>query len=144
MNLFATNGTEEYLHHWLLVGIPSRYSCVLLRIDFSVSYQDTRLCVTETNTHLKNKFMSLLKLYVTETNTHVKKIWSASSMSRNAIFATNNGKVNQFLPTVPTFAVRETDVSRTANVATVGKNWLRAFCRNDDVNIRATWFGLRE
>ena len=32
---------------------------------------------------------------------------------------------NPFLPTVPTFAVRETDVSRTANVVTVGKNGLR-------------------
>jgi len=30
--------------------------------------------------------------------------------------------VNPFMPTVPTFSVRETDVSRTANVGTVGKN----------------------
>ena len=29
------------------------------------------------------------------------------------------------MPTVPTFAVRETDVSRTANVGTVGKNGLK-------------------
>ena len=29
--------------------------------------------------------------------------------------------LNPFMPTVPTFAVRETDVSRTANVGT----WLR-------------------
>ena len=29
------------------------------------------------------------------------------------------------MPTVPTYAVRETDVSRTAYVGTVGKNWLR-------------------
>ena len=29
------------------------------------------------------------------------------------------------MPTVQTFVVRETDVSRTANVGTVGKNWLR-------------------
>ena len=33
--------------------------------------------------------------------------------------------LNTFMPTVPTFAVRETDVSRTANVGTVGKNWFR-------------------
>jgi len=33
-------------------------------------------------------------------------------------------KINPFLPTVPTFAVRETDVSRTANVGTVGMNGL--------------------
>ena len=33
--------------------------------------------------------------------------------------------LNQFLPTVPTFAVRETLVSRTANVGTVGKNGLK-------------------
>ena len=33
--------------------------------------------------------------------------------------------INPFMPTVPTFAVQETDVSRTANVGTVGKNWLR-------------------
>jgi len=32
--------------------------------------------------------------------------------------------INPFMPTVPTFAVRETDVYRTANVGTVGKNWL--------------------
>ena len=32
---------------------------------------------------------------------------------------------NQFLPILPTFAVRETDVSRTANVGRMGKNWLR-------------------
>ena len=29
------------------------------------------------------------------------------------------------MPTVQTFAVRETNVSRTANVGTVGKNWLK-------------------
>ena len=34
---------------------------------------------------------------------------------------------NPFLPTVPTFAVRETSVSRIANVETVGKNRLRMF-----------------
>jgi len=33
--------------------------------------------------------------------------------------------LNPFMPTFQTFAVRETDVSRTANVGTVGKNWLR-------------------
>ena len=33
---------------------------------------------------------------------------------------------NQFLPTVPTFAVRETDVCRTANVGTLGKNILNS------------------
>ena len=33
--------------------------------------------------------------------------------------------LNLFMPTVPTFALRETDVSRTANVGTVGKNRLR-------------------
>ena len=32
--------------------------------------------------------------------------------------------IDPFLPTVPTFAVRETDVSRTANVGTVGMNGL--------------------
>ena len=32
--------------------------------------------------------------------------------------------LNPFMPTVPTFAVRETDVSRTANVGTVGMNGL--------------------
>ena len=32
--------------------------------------------------------------------------------------------LNPFMLTVPTFAVRETSVSRTANVGTVGKNWL--------------------
>ena len=32
--------------------------------------------------------------------------------------------MNPFMPTVPTFAVRETFVSRTANVGTVGKNEL--------------------
>ena len=32
---------------------------------------------------------------------------------------------NQFLPTVPTFAVRETLVSWTANVGMVSKSWLR-------------------
>ena len=32
---------------------------------------------------------------------------------------------NQFLPTVSTFAVRETSVSRTANVGTVGMNGLK-------------------
>ena len=32
--------------------------------------------------------------------------------------------IQPFLPTVSTFALRETDVSRTANVGTVGKNWL--------------------
>ena len=32
--------------------------------------------------------------------------------------------VNPFMPTVPTFAVRETDVSQTANVGTVGMNGL--------------------
>ena len=32
--------------------------------------------------------------------------------------------LNPFLPTIPTFAVRETVVSRTANVGTVGKNVL--------------------
>ena len=31
---------------------------------------------------------------------------------------------NPFMPTDPTFAVRETDVSPTANVGTVGKNGL--------------------
>ena len=31
-----------------------------------------------------------------------------------------------FMPTIPTFAVRETDVSRTPNVGTVGKNGLTA------------------
>ena len=36
-----------------------------------------------------------------------------------------NGALNPFMPTVPTFAVRETDVSRTSNVGTVGKNWFR-------------------
>ena len=34
----------------------------------------------------------------------------------------NSSHFNQFLPTVPTFAVRETSVSRTANVGTVGMN----------------------
>ena len=29
------------------------------------------------------------------------------------------------MPTVQTFAVRETSVSRTANVGMVGKNWLQ-------------------
>ena len=29
---------------------------------------------------------------------------------------------NLFMPTIPTFAVRETSVSRTANVGTVGMN----------------------
>ena len=43
-----------------------------------------------------------------------------------------------FLPTVPTFAVRETDVSRTANVGTVGKSGLNFFfftgsARSEDV-----------
>jgi len=32
---------------------------------------------------------------------------------------------NPFMPIVPTFAVRETHVSRTANVGTVGKNGLK-------------------
>ena len=32
--------------------------------------------------------------------------------------------INPFMPTVPTFAVRETDVSRTANVGTMGMNGL--------------------
>ena len=36
--------------------------------------------------------------------------------------------LNPFLPTVPTFAVRETDVSRTANVWTVGMNGLTEPC----------------
>ena len=33
--------------------------------------------------------------------------------------------VNPFMPTVQIFAVQETDVSRTANVGTVGMNGLR-------------------
>ena len=46
-----------------------------------------------------------------------------------------------FMPTVPTFAVRETDVSRTANVGTVSKNWLRKCnggqeCYNSASNMR--------
>ena len=36
---------------------------------------------------------------------------------------------NPFLPTVPTFAVREADVSRTANVETVGMNGLSSDLR---------------
>ena len=35
--------------------------------------------------------------------------------------------LNPFLPTVPTFVVRETDVSRTAGVGTVGMNGLIAY-----------------
>ena len=33
---------------------------------------------------------------------------------------------NPFMPNVPTFAVRETSVSRTANVGTMGMNGLKA------------------
>ena len=36
----------------------------------------------------------------------------------------DHGDLNPFLPIVPTFAVRETLVSRTENVGTVGKNGL--------------------
>ena len=36
-----------------------------------------------------------------------------------------------FMPTIPTFAVRETSVSRTANVGTVGKNELIVRYRGD-------------
>ena len=38
---------------------------------------------------------------------------------------------NQLLLTIPTFAVRETDVSRTANVGTVGMNGLTNFQQSD-------------
>jgi len=38
--------------------------------------------------------------------------------------------INTFLPTVPTFAVRETTVSRTANVGMVGKNGLRVILKH--------------
>ena len=37
--------------------------------------------------------------------------------------------INPFMPTVPTFAVRETDVSQTANVGTVGMNGLSIVVR---------------
>ena len=43
---------------------------------------------------------------------------------RNISFEVEEPFFNPFLPTVPTFAVRETSVSRTANVGTVGMNGL--------------------
>ena len=45
------------------------------------------------------------------------------------------------MPTVPTFAVRETDFSRTANVGTVGKNWLM---RGPDLTDTQPSGGLRQ
>ena len=39
--------------------------------------------------------------------------------------------VNLLMPTVRKFAVRETDVSRTANVGMVGKNWLRTHLEHE-------------
>ena len=51
---------------------------------------------------------------------------------------------NPFLPTVPTFAVRETHVSRTANVWTVEMNGLRPnFCNRDNGLDEFCWIGIR-
>ena len=46
-------------------------------------------------------------------------------LQSNTRIALGRDMLNPFMPTVQTFAVRrETDVSRTANVGTVGKNGL--------------------
>jgi len=45
--------------------------------------------------------------------------------SRSQGHTSASGCLNPFMPTVPTFAVRETSVSRTANVGTVAKNGLK-------------------
>ena len=57
----------------------------------------------------------------------VERLWM--SLRENRIcgefyFCSCLCQVNPFLPTVQTFAVRETSVSRTANVWTMGKNGL--------------------